>query len=328
MRYVFIINPVAGKGHTDRLLLPAITRYFEEHGGRYHVHVTEHSGDATNIAREEGLVGDEVRIYACGGEGTTFEVINGVVGMPNVEVGIIPYGTANDFVKYFGCIDDFRDIECQVGGTAFPTDLIRAGDWYALNQCSVGMDAMVAENMQIFKSWPLVSGHMAYSFSIIYTFFKKFGCRLRISVDGRKQENVNCLFAVCANAPYYGGGYKSAPDAVPGDGKLNYVVINTVSRLKVISLLRKYRRGTHVFLRICKSGTCELMEIEGDTPLPVNLDGEIISEKQISFRIVPKALKLIIPTVCAEKFDDKLKIRSAQIRVGCVTPACEIKMNK
>lgn len=326
MRYVFIINPAAGKGKAKQKVLPLIFNYFNSHKGSYKVYITQKRGDATQIAKSEAIIGDEVYIFSCGGEGTTFEILNGIVGYPNVSLGVIPCRTANDFVKYFGSTDAFFNIEHQIKGTPFPVDIIKAGEHYALNQCSVGMDAMVAQNMRRFKTIKGIPGSMAYSLAIIYTFFEKYNLSLDIKIDDKPPCKTNCLFAVCANAPYYGGGYKSAPYALPGDGKLDYSIIETKSRLKVVSLLGLYRKGRHINLKICKWGNCQSMEISAGKTFPLNLDGEIFYTNGIKFEIVKKGAKFIVPSCIAEKFDDQLKIKKLEpAKIPSPLPLCETR---
>ncbi|HHW46032.1 MAG TPA: diacylglycerol kinase family lipid kinase [Clostridiales bacterium] len=326
MRYVFIINPAAGKGKAKQTVLPLISSYFNNHKGSYKIYITQKKGDATEIAKSEASLGGEAYIFACGGEGTTFEVLNGIVGYPNVSLGIIPCGSANDFVKYFGNTDVFFNIEHQIKGTPFPVDIIKAGEYYALNQCSVGMDAMVAQNMNRFKGIKGVSGSMAYGLAIVYTFFEKYNLSLDIKIDNGQTHRTHCLFAVCANAPYYGGGYKSAPFAIPGDGKLDYSIIETKSRIRVVSLLGLYRKGMHINLKICKWGNCESMEISAGRTFPLNLDGEIFYSDRIKFEILKKGIKFIVPSCLAEKFDDQLKRkRIGHAAIPNPLPVCETR---
>ena len=112
-------------------------------------------------------------IFACGGEGTFYEVLNGAIGCDNINLGVIPCGSANDFLKYFENTESFIDISAQVSGETIKMDAIKAGDRYCINGCSAGMDAIVARDMSIFKNWPLISGKAAYNLAIIKTFIGK-----------------------------------------------------------------------------------------------------------------------------------------------------------
>ena len=243
MRYLFFINPKAGKGKQQNRIIENIKEYFRKNQNEYNIYVTKFKGDAEKKAREEAATGDEITMFACGGEGTCYEVLNGIVGYDNVRLGVIPCGSANDFLKFFDNKSAFFDLESQLAGEAIPVDLIKAGDRYCLNGCSVGMDAMVALDMILFKRLPLISGSIAYKLAIVRVFFKKLGVKIKLSVDKDSQKEVRCLFAVIANGPIYGGGYKSAPDACPFDGKLDFTMVDVISRFKILKFLKVYEKA-------------------------------------------------------------------------------------
>ena len=195
-----------------------------------------------------------------------------------------------------------------MNGTAVPTDIIKANEYYCLNGCSVGMDAVVARDMSIFKSWRGVSGPMAYKLAVLKTFLGKIGVTIDLSVDGGKRHTENCLFAVIANAPYYGGGYKSAPDANPFDNMLDFTKVRTISKLKVPKFLSLYEKGLHASLDYCELKQCESMEFTSKTPVPVNLDGEIIESTNMSFSIVKDGVNFILPAPVFQNVKKLLKV--------------------
>ncbi len=301
MRYVFYINPVAGKGNAQEKIASSIKSYFADKSEDVKIHITKTVGDAQTDAKCEAKTGDNIRMFACGGEGTVFEVLNGIAGYNNVELGVIPCGSANDFLNFFESRDSFLDIAEQIDGEAVEMDLIKAGDKYCLNGCSVGMDAVVARDMSIFKKWPLVSGSLAYNLAIVKTFFGKLGITADISVDGEEPQRKNCLFAVIANAPYYGGGYKGAPNAVPYDNKLDFTLVDKISKLKILKFLGIYKKGEHESLDCCTLKRCTSMEFTAEKPIPVNLDGEIIETTHMKFELVKSAVKFILPKGIANK---------------------------
>lgn len=295
MRYVFIINPNAGKGTKQIGIKRKIEECFAEIGGDFAIYETETPEKASEVAVKEAQSGGELTIFACGGEGTSFRVINSVIGFDNVAVGVIPCGSANDFLKFFDNAEKFSDIKSQVGGTRIKTDLIKTDAGYCLNGCSVGMDAVVARDMTEFKRLPLVTGASAYKLSIIKTFLGRIGVNIRLSIDSSAPVCGSYLFAVIANAPYYGGGYKAAPEAVPFDGMLDFTTVEKISKLKIPHFLSLYKNGNHGGLDYCKSGKCRKMSFSADCPIPINLDGEIIERTEMSFEIAEKALSFVVP---------------------------------
>lgn len=308
MKYLFIINPTAGKGDKQQGIIDSVNRYFKDKNEDYEIYTTSAAGDAKSKAASAAQSGEELTVFACGGEGTVFEVLNGIVGFDNVKLGVIPCGSANDFLKFFESSEPFSDIAEQIGGTAVLTDIIKANEYYCINGCSVGMDAVVARDMIIFKDWRGVSGSMAYKLAVIKTFFGKIGVNINLSVDGSAAENENCLFAVIANAPYYGGGYKSAPDANPFDGVLNFTKVKTISKLNVPKFLSLYEKGLHSSLDYAELRNCNSMEFTSEKPVPVNLDGEIIESNHMKFSIIKGGVNFVLPRSVFENIKNSLKV--------------------
>ena len=306
MRYIFYVNPVAGKGNTQESIIASINDYFANKTEEFRIHITNSANDAQADAKREAETGDNIRMFACGGEGTVFEVLNGIAGHKNVELGVIPCGSANDFLKFFESRDSFLNIAEQIDGESIAMDLIKAGDKYCLNGCSVGMDAVVGRDMSIFKKWPLVSGSLAYNLAIVKTFLGKLGITADISVDGEAPQRKTCLFAVIANAPYYGGGYKGAPNAVPYDNKLDFTLVDKISKFKILKFLGIYKRGEHKKLDYCTLRHCTSMEFNAEKPIPVNLDGEIIETKHMKFELVKSAVKFVLPRSIANNLLTKV----------------------
>mgnify|MGYP002229606815 FL=1 len=148
MKHVFIINPRAGKGKALELIRPQIEAYINEHNLDAEIHVPDSPHAAQDFIRAEASKGQPVRFYACGGDGTLFEAVNGAFGHPNAEVAVLPLGSGNDFIRLFGTQEQFLNIDAQVNGTALELDCIKCGDKIAINQCSMGVDAEVAQSRQ------------------------------------------------------------------------------------------------------------------------------------------------------------------------------------
>lgn len=294
MRDVYIINPASGKFDNTDILSEQIHKTY---GDDVKILITKGVGDAYELARAEAMTGDEVRVFACGGDGTSFEVLNGIVGFKNASIGVIPVGSANDFIKYFSMDSkkDFLDINKQRKGSLLPIDVIKVNDKYCMNQCCAGMDAHIADRMKNFKRLPGVSGPMAYNLALVRTIFGKIGITGEVSIDGKDFAKGDFLFGICANATVYGGGYVSAPHAKINDGLLDCVVIKKVSRFRFPKLIPIYKKGKHIGLDICKSGRCKVFEMKTDKPIPISLDGEIIHSDNIKCEIVEKAVNFVVP---------------------------------
>ncbi len=307
MRHIFIVNNTAGGGKKTVELIPNIDSYFHEKGGNYEIVATKSAGDATRIAREYAQTGEELRIYACGGDGTLHEVVNGVAGYKNVELGCFPCGTGNDYVASFAKAEEFMDVEGQVKGCAVEVDLMLTEGIYSVNQCSMGFDAAVADNVRIFKSKPMISGSMAYILSVLYTFCGKMHNHLTIQIDDREPIEGEYMFAIAAKGNFHGGGMKSAPEANPTSRSINFVLVKGVKRHEFFALFPKYIKGTHlVYDELVKSDFGRKMRVTAKKPLPVTLDGEIIVSQDITTEIVSKGLKFVLPARVAAKSAERV----------------------
>lgn len=300
MRYVFIVNPVAGKKNPYSSVYPVIQEYFRQNGMECTCHITNQPRQATELARQQGEKGDPVRIYAVGGDGTLSEVAAGAIGLPNVEVGVVPCGSGNDFVKTFGRIEDFLSPEKQLAAQSQTIDMIESDGHYSINLCSIGMDAKVAYEMVKFKNVPYVSGSAAYNLALIKVLLGKIGDHLKVEIDGGKTYEGLYLFALAGNGRYYGSGYCGAPKAVPSDGLLDFILVKKPPFYQIPSLVKIYKEGGHLdsplfkdLLTFCRGHE---MKVTTQKPVIANFDGECHAIDHVTFRIVPAAVRFIVPS--------------------------------
>lgn len=307
MKHVFILNPIAGKKQPALKLKPQLEAFFEAHPMDHEFYVTSCAGEATEIARRVAAEGP-ARFYACGGDGTVLETLNGMWDMPGAELACIPCGSGNDFLRFMPDEERFRLPVALIGGTARPVDLIRCNDRLSLNICSMGMDATVADRMVHYKRWPLVSGPMAYNIAVVRTFCGPIGQQLHIEIDtenGKVERDGEYLFALAANGQYYGGGYHGSPMSQPNDGVLEFILVKDLNHLQVLRFLGTYKRGEHLPLPCCESFRGTRMHVTSAKPAVVTADGECFSTTDVEFSIVPNAVSFVYP---AAEDDDLLKI--------------------
>lgn len=297
MKHIYIVNPAAGKGQAATRIIPQIEAYFQAHPEiPFEIYVTKAKGDGRAYAESAAKTGEPIRFYACGGDGTLYEVVNGAYKYPNVSVGILPLGSGNDFARIFGGSDKLLDIGAQVHAGTRKFDLIDAGAHVAINQCSMGLDAEVCAKQAYFKKLPGVGGEFAYTMSLFYCLFRRLNSEFKIIVDDEKVVEGKMLFALCANSRWYGGGYKGAPKAVPDDGKLDFILVRkTVGRLKLAGLVGKYKRGEHLSWDFTEFVRGKKLQILSKNPAAVNVDGECEYVTESTFRILPAALDVIMP---------------------------------
>ncbi len=302
MRHYFILNPAAGKGAALRLI-PAIREAFQ--GEDFILHQSTAPGEATEYVRGECRLhqGEALRFYACGGDGTANEVARGLLGAENAALGVVPCGSGNDLVKSFPG-RDFLDLWAQRAGETAPMDLMEFCGRTAVNLCNCGLDADVAHNMPLFRRLPGVSGSMAYQLSILYTFFRPLGKAAEIRLDEEPPIRAEALLLLCGNGRYYGGGYQGAPLAQVDDGLLDVCLVPKLGRLKILSILGKYQKGLHVsdpeLSGLVTSRKVRRLEARFAGPVTMCLDGETFQGEQMSARILPAAIRLVLPAQGAD----------------------------
>jgi diacylglycerol kinase family enzyme len=98
-----------------------------------------------------------------------------------------------------------------------------------------------------------------------------------------------------ANTRYYGGGMRVAPEADPADGLLEVILIGNVSKLRFLANLPKVFSAKHVALDSVQSFRSHQVSIAADRPFDVYADGDVIARLPATVRLVPEALRVVVP---------------------------------
>lgn len=296
MKHLFIINPAAGKRDQTGEYTQKIREACEKAGVSYEILVSKAAGDCTKLVQAAGATGEELHVYACGGDGTLNEVVNGAVGFDNVAVTVFPGGSGNDFIKVFSEPSAFRDLERLLDYEEAQIDLIRCQDkYYSINICSMGFDARVGTQVDRYKRLPLVSGSGAYIMSVGVNLIKGVKAHYVVDIDGETFDGRHTLICI-ANGRWYGGGFNPIPEAEIDDGLLDVLVVKGVSRLTVANVVGKYKAGRYAELpKLARHFRCKSVRILCDKESEVNLDGELLMSKEATFEVAPKAIRFFYP---------------------------------
>ncbi|MBQ8604345.1 MAG: YegS/Rv2252/BmrU family lipid kinase [Oscillospiraceae bacterium] len=300
MKYVFILNPAAGKNKKALNMIPNIQKLCKKHGLSYQIHISRSAEDITEFVRNCCLSGEQYRFYAFGGDGTLNNVINGCIYSPNTEVGVIPMGTGNDFIKNFDVDEkDFFDIEKQLFSTSVTIDAIKYNDKYCINICNMGFDANTAMDMPAFKKIPMVSNKMAYNLSIAYNVAKKLGRYMEVYADDKLLFKGDLLMCAVSNGISCGGGFYVTPKASVNDGLIDVSAVTPPHRIKLGMFVKHFSAGTQLdapeMRKYVHFTRAKKVRVTAKKRFGLVNDGEGEYLRDVEFEIVPGCLKFIVP---------------------------------
>lgn len=309
MKHLFIINPAAGSSDHTMEYSGAIRTACGARRLKYEIRVSMGPGDCARIARAAAETGEDVRIYACGGDGTLNEVVTGIRGFPNAAVTAYAGGSGNDFVRMFDNPAAFSDLDQLLDAQERSFDLIRVNDDYAFNICSVGLDARIGTDVSGYKRIPLLQGFRAYAVSTVVNVVRGIGEHYVLEVNGETIDGEQTMICVCSGQ-YYGGGFHPVPEADPTDGRLEVLVVKKVSRLQVPRVIGKYKAGKYRQLEsLIRHFTTDSLTIRCDRPTPINLDGELRFAQDIHIRIAPEKIRFFYPTTANLKIKETAQVQ-------------------
>ena len=299
MKHLFIVNPAAGPCDRTVQLRSAVEEVFGSRGLDYEVQITKGPGDETRLAREAAETGEELRIYACGGDGTLNGVVNGVVGFDNVAVTHYPTGSGNDFVKCFDHPEQFRDLEQMLECEEAELDIIACeGDdhtRYSINICSAGLDARIGTRIDDYRRLPMVGGKGAYLISTAVNVFRGIHTPFVLEFNGERIDSNQTLICVC-NGRWYGGTFNPVPTAELDDGLLDVLVIKPVNLLQIAGIIGKYQQGLfRNYPDLIRHIRCTEIRVESPELQVLNVDGEAMSTQNVTFRIAEDKLRFFYP---------------------------------
>ena len=299
MRHLFIINPAAGKrGSTARL-----EALLEKLSFPHEVVYTQKEGDARHFARQAAQSDEPLRIYACGGDGTLNEVVNGAAGHDHVAITNVPKGTGNDFLKIFGprYRTLFYDLEALAEGPQTPFDLIDCNGRLGLDVVCAGVDARIAADVHRYKDWRFVSGIGAYILSLLENIFFK-GIARPITVhmgDIRWEDTPASLLCVC-NGRYYGGGFMPVGEAMPDDGVLDMLLVRRVSLFTFLRLVGQYAKGRYKhYPQLILDYHGQHAAFSAKEPITAVVDGEVMRDTRFTVRLSEKKVNFFYPAGAA-----------------------------
>jgi diacylglycerol kinase (ATP) len=291
----FLVNPASAGGATARRW-PTIEQRAADAGLRGAVLFSGRPGHLTELARQAAEQGEKLLVVV-GGDGSVNEAANGIAGLPDVELAVIPRGTGWDFARSHGIPYRLRDaIEVARDGRAQAVDLGRAtyrdGTSVFANVASAGMSGAIAAKAD--ETTKALGGKASYLIATVSVFRRWEAAEVRVSVDGEERSG-RMHDVIVALGRYIAGGMQLCPDADPADGKFDVLLIGDLTKRDLMLTMPKTYRGTHLphpKAEVLRGAT---VTVEADA-LPVELDGEQPGTTPARFEIIPGALRVRTPS--------------------------------
>ncbi|MBV8859236.1 MAG: diacylglycerol kinase family lipid kinase [Acidobacteria bacterium] len=308
---LIIVNPASASGATGRAW-PGVASAVRQHFGPFEVALTKRPGEAVEIAERAAREGRRL-IIACGGDGTVNEVANGLLRAESeTELGILPSGTGGDFRRTLGvpvraadAARALREGETRLMDAGRVTFLDGRGEEesrFFVNVASFGMGGDVIRRVKSREGLPagaarLLGGRLSFAAAALQaavTFEKPL---VRVSLDGGAASQLHVANFCVANARYFGGGMKIAPNAKVDDGRFDVVAVGDVSALTVLANSYKLYLGTHLGMQEVRHAHATRVRAESadGSPVKLEVDGELAGRLPAEFEILPAALRVRCP---------------------------------
>lgn len=299
LKTMLILNPRAGKGKGLKNFT-AIRDLLERHIPNLDIRISEYAGHAFQIGRDAAGQGFE-RILTVGGDGTPFEVVNGLYaqGRPRqaIELGMIPSGTGNSFLRDFDEISWRHAVENILSGRRRKVDLVEISyqrdqkeiTQYYLNILGVGL---IADILKLTNEKLKCFGSLGYSLAVLLRLARGMRNRMQMTVDGEKMEIVDSALVI-SNSKYTGGSMKIAPMADTQDGRVDMVIFQGVNRRDILSIFSRVFKGTHIDHPKVKVFRAAVIAIDSCPQELLMADGELLGLTPLRLKVLPGELTIL-----------------------------------
>jgi YegS/Rv2252/BmrU family lipid kinase len=298
-RLLVIVNPKSRSGATGRRWR-AVEEKLRDSLGELEVERTRGPRDAERIAREGVRAGVE-RIVVAGGDGTTSEVVSGLLsaGLEKyAEVGLLPLGTGGDLAR---TLEVPRDLDAAIarlvhgasrrldaGHARFRDRAGRESSTHFANIASFGVSGLTTELVN--RTTKAFGGRASFLLGTLRALAQYRSAPVALRVDDELVYQGRLNLGTAANGQFFGGGMRVAPDARLDDGLLDVVVVGDLSKARLVANLPRLYAGTHLAHPAITHRRGARVEARGGAETWVEIDGEPLGTLPASFEVIPKAL--------------------------------------
>jgi diacylglycerol kinase family enzyme len=302
VKHLFIINPWAVKnvGKVESLRNDIRQFFNSRSDAEYCVHVCRWKRDAVGFVQRFVTDADEiVRVYVFGGDGSIFEVVNGIIGYPNVQLAVYPRGSENALVSTFGAENTyrFRSLRNLAFSSVVSLDTIKVNNNYAITNCAIGIESNSLKRAAILgRNFKLLSPRtMALSCAAWDLLVKQTMQRYFVSIDGKVLDG-NYAGILVANTAASNSSMAPAIDAVPDDGLMDLYLIKLPPRAIALRVMSDYVSGNYrQWPQFIQHERGKGLHISSDHTMTIALDGELFYELSIKFAMMPRSVNMVLP---------------------------------
>jgi diacylglycerol kinase (ATP) len=290
------LNPTAGRGRAKRRL-PRILELLEAAAIHAEVHQSTRVGDLENQVRE-AVQGGTTQLIVAGGDGSVHEAVNGIMAAGgDAALGIVPVGTGNDFAKAAGIPLDWEAAATLLarrvadGAHLRNIDLGKMNDRWFANGAGIGLDAKVTQIARSYR-WPI--GDLVYLAAIFHAMLDGIATPEILIESDELRWHGPLTLANISNGPWVGGMFHIAPMARNDDGVLELLLAAPVTRRRILQLLPKLMRGTHMHESEIVHASVRRVRLSASAAVPSHLDGEVQPpQTEFEIEVLPNMLKLL-----------------------------------
>lgn len=296
MKLLVLLNPQAHSGHAGERQ-EELQNKLRQRGFEARIELTSKPGAARD--RVAGLdAGRFDVVAAAGGDGTLFEVTNGLMARPPEDresLAVLPMGTGNAFSRDLGLATGDIDgaIELISKGASLPVDVAEmrtpTAHFHFINMLGLGLVTEAARTAERFKRL----GRGSYTLGALSALIRLPLSRLEMELDGVTLPPKDVLFLQVANSCYTGTHFRMAPDARIDDGLLDVVVVDALSRRRALSLFPTIYQGQHVEAPEVTVHRAASISVARPAGLGCAVDGEFQGKTPLTIRCVPGAINLL-----------------------------------
>jgi YegS/Rv2252/BmrU family lipid kinase len=287
-RHLLLVNPSAGGGRATELL-PRVERALTARGLDHwtvHTESLEHGCGEAKAAAERGEV-----VVVMSGDGLIGQVGGAIAGTDGT-LGIVPGGRGNDLARVLEIPTEVESaVEVLATGRPRAIDVGAVNGRRFLGIASCGFDS---DANRIANEARFVKGNLVYAYAALRALIAWKPATFTLDLDERRVQ-VTGYTVAAANNKAYGGGMYAAPDAELDDGLLDVGVTGNVSKLRFLRALPQIFKGEHFETLRVQLWRVPQVRIEADRPFAVYADGDHLADLPATVRLLPRALRVIVP---------------------------------